>query len=489
MCYGATCPTCSKKSWRGCGNHIPSALSGVPQDRWCTCTPPVMVDGKAYPPAAKLEIPGLSKIPGPAVSLFSSWLLKYHEFCANPRRYIHRLHLEYGPVVRIAPNEVSFASSEGVREIYGSGGSGYDKTEFYNLFKVYDRRTMFSTLNKEDLLYTGFRSARRDSLRGAQSPEDGLHDYAFDCVTHHLFEPYGSDSLRDPTHEEIMKQVTFDDSLQNRLIAYYSPTLHRMIGGFLSLFAKPRETPLADDFVISTSGKAGAAQFTLLNRMQDKAHGLDHVDIAAECADHMTAGIDTTGDALCFLMWEISQPRSFHVQRRLQEELRRSAGLPFDKLPYLDAVVNEGLRCFPAIPMSLPRYVPAGGRTIDGYFLPEKTIVSCQAYSTHRIDESVFPQPDLFNPERWLEEKGELDRKRLFFAFASGGRGCIGKHLALAEMKTLLRDVYSRFTTIPDQSMTEGDMQMSDLLISSQPKGKKCYMRLVPLDAENTSTL
>ncbi|RYP50490.1 hypothetical protein DL768_003995 [Monosporascus sp. mg162] len=427
----------------------------------------------------------LRRIPGPAFSLFSSWLLKYHEFFANPTRYIHRLHLEYGPVVRIAPNEVSFASWEGVREIYGSGGSGYDKTEFYNLFTVYDRRTMFSTLNKEDLPYTGFRSARRDSLRGAQS----LHDYAFDCVTHHLFEPYGSDSLRNPTHEEIMKQVTFDDSLQNRLIAYYNPTLHRMIGGFLSLFAKPRETPLADDFVISTSEKTGAAQFTLLNRMQDKAHGLDHMDMAAECTDHMVAGIDTTGDALCFLMWEISQPRSFHVQRRLQEELRRNAGLPFDKLPYLDAVVNEGLRCFPAIPMSLPRYVPAGGRTIDGYFLPEKTIVSCQAYSTHRIDESVFPQPDLFNPERWLEEKGELDRKRLFFAFASGGRGCIGKHLALAEMKILLRDVYSRFTTIPDQCMTEADMQMSDLLISSQPKGKKCYMRLVPLDAENTSAL
>ncbi|RYP85429.1 hypothetical protein DL769_000982 [Monosporascus sp. CRB-8-3] len=412
----------------------------------------------------------LRRMPGPAVSLFSSWLLKYHEFCADPTGYIHRLHLEYGPVVRIAPNEVSFASSEAVREIYGSGGSGYDKTEFYNLFTVYGRRTMFSTLNKEDYQIC-------------------LHDYAFDCVTHHLFEPYGSDSLRDPTHEEIMKQVTFDDSLQNRLIEYYSPTLHRMIGRFLSLFAKPRETPLADNFVISTSEKTGAGQFTLLDRMQDKAHGLDQMDIAAECTDHMVAGIDTTGDALCFLMWEISQPRSFHVQRRLQEELRGSDGLPFDKLPYLDAVVNEGLRCFPAIPMSLPRYVPAGGRTIDGYFLPEKTIVSCQAYSTHRIDESVFPQPDLFNPERWLEEKGELDRKRLFFAFASGGRGCIGKHLALAEMKTLLRDVYSRFTTIPDQSMTEADMQMSNLLISSQPKAKKCYMKLVPLDAENTSAL
>lgn len=199
------------------------------------------------------------------------------------------------------------------------------------------------------------------------------------------------------------------------------------MGGVLSLFAEPRATPLANNFVMEATAKTGPAQFTLLNRMQDKAHGLEHLDMAAECTDHMVAGIDTTGDALCFLMWEISQPRSFYVQQRLQEELRANPETPSDKLPYLDAVVNEGLRCFPAIPMSLPRYVPGGGRTIDGYFLPEKTIVSCQAYSAHRINQSVFPQPDLFNPDRWLEAKGELDRKRLFFAFASGGRGCVGK--------------------------------------------------------------
>ncbi len=59
---------------------------------------------------------------------------------ANRTRYIHKLHLQYGPVVRIAPNEVAFASAAAVKEIYCSGGGGYDKTEFYDLFKVYGRR-------------------------------------------------------------------------------------------------------------------------------------------------------------------------------------------------------------------------------------------------------------------------------------------------------------------------------------------------------------
>ncbi|KAL7626397.1 hypothetical protein AAE478_003169 [Parahypoxylon ruwenzoriense] len=443
----------------------------------------------------------LRGLPGPKISLFTSCVLKYHELRAHRTKYVHSLHLAYGPVVRIAPHEVSFASLEGIKEIYNSGGSGYNKTEFYQLFEIYGRRTMFSTLNKEDHArrkrvladrYANTNILKSGSLDGIRersrrfiercSRSIGLHDYAFDCVTHHLFHPYGSDSLRNQNDEEIMKQVTFDDSLQNRLIQYYNPKLHKMIGNALSLFARPRQTPLADDLVMSASAKTGPAQFTLLSRMQDKNYGMEQLDMAAECLDHMAAGIDTTGDALCFLMWEISQPGSFHIQRRLQKEIRANPELSFDKLPYLDAVISEGLRCFPAIPMSLPRYVPPGGRTIDGHFIPGGTIVSCQAYSAHRVDQAIFPQPDTFSPDRWLQEAGDLDRKRMFFAFASGGRGCIGKHLALAEMKILLRDVYSRFTTLPDSSMSAKDMEMSDQLISSQPGGKKCLLRLIPLD-------
>lgn len=82
----------------------------------------------------------LWKLPGPRISSFTSLLLKWHELQGNRTRYVHRLHQEFGPVVRVAPGEVSFTSYEAVKEIYCSGGSGYDKTEFYNLFRVYGRR-------------------------------------------------------------------------------------------------------------------------------------------------------------------------------------------------------------------------------------------------------------------------------------------------------------------------------------------------------------
>ncbi|KAH6624816.1 cytochrome P450 [Chaetomium sp. MPI-SDFR-AT-0129] len=460
----------------------------------------------------------LNAIPGPWHAKFTTLVLKWHEFRTHRTRYIHALHLRYGPVVRVAPEEVVFASGTAVKEIYCSGGSGYDKTGFYDMFRVYGRRTMFTTLNKDDHAkrkriladrYANTNIVRPQSLDGIAERAENfikrciqsvggsldiyicLHSYAFDCVTHHLFHPQGTDSLLVDKDEEIMREVTFDDSLQNRLFQHYWPTAYKLINPFLSLLAKPRETPLADDFVLDTCAHPDPAPFTLLNRLQSPGYPLDSTDIAAECLDHMAAGIDTTGDALCFLMWELSQRRSIQFQRRLQEELRLSNGSQggvvnpanFDKLPYLDAVVMEGLRCFPAIPMSLPRCVPAGGRTIDGFYVPGGTTVSCQAYSVQKLDGVVFPDPERFDPGRWLEsEKGDAERRRLFFAFANGGRGCVGKHLALGEMKVLLQAVYSRFTTLPDMSMTAEDMEMSDQLISSRPAGQKCLMRFVPLD-------
>jgi cytochrome P450 len=206
---------------------------------------------------------------------------------------------------------------------------------------------------------------------------------------------------------------------------YYNPTFHKLLGKVVNFFAKPRETPLADDFVLGSSAAADPAPFTLLDRLNGQK--LEHLGIAAECLDHMAAGIDTTGDGLCFLMWELSLPSSARHQERLRQELLANTRTAFDKLPFLDAIVMESLRCFPPIPMSLPRYVPRGGRNIDGFFLPEGAIVSSQAYSVHRIDETVFPDPGTFRPERWLEQEGDAERRRLFFAFANGGRGCIGK--------------------------------------------------------------
>lgn len=209
------------------------------------------------------------------------------------------------------------------------------------------------------------------------------------------------------------------------LLAHYLPGLERYFPKFLL----PRLSPKSDQYVLDKVEEGPSAdEYSLVRRLLSKDNGLRNIQVAAECKDHMAAGIDTTGDGLCFLMWELSQPHNSHIQERLHLEVSGAlADTALEDLPYLDAVVKEALRLAPPIPMSFPRYVPKGGCMIDGYHIPEGTIVSCQPYSVHRLNEQVFPRPDIFFPERWLDPDGASDRNRLFFAFSTGARGCTGK--------------------------------------------------------------
>ncbi|KAF2088611.1 hypothetical protein K490DRAFT_39775 [Saccharata proteae CBS 121410] len=54
MCKKATCDTCNKSTWWGCGNHIPSVMDPIPAPDRCGCEPRVERDGKSYPPKGRM---------------------------------------------------------------------------------------------------------------------------------------------------------------------------------------------------------------------------------------------------------------------------------------------------------------------------------------------------------------------------------------------------------------------------------------------------
>ncbi|RAO70267.1 uncharacterized protein BHQ10_006279 [Talaromyces amestolkiae] len=191
--------------------------------------------------------------------------------------------------------------------------------------------------------------------------------------------------------------------------------------------------------------------------ISEKGTQLDGLDIASEAADHFLAGIDTTSDTLMFTIWALSRPENRKYQEKLIQEVDKIAetdcnadGNPTaevaDKLPYLDAIIKETLRLYAPLPASEPRTSLVDTK-IDGYIIPAGTVVSMSPYTLHRNPE-VFPEPLKFNPERWLGENGDCaEMKKWFWAFSSGGRMCIGLHLAMAEMTTLLAAIYRTYTT------------------------------------------
>ena len=80
-----------------------------------------------------------SKIPGPKFYALTKWRLALEDWRGERTRTIDRLHQQYGPVVRIGPNEIHFNSLSALQRIYGAG-SGFERTRFYNMFDVYGVR-------------------------------------------------------------------------------------------------------------------------------------------------------------------------------------------------------------------------------------------------------------------------------------------------------------------------------------------------------------
>lgn len=73
-------------------------------------------------------------------------------------------------------------------------------------------------------------------------------------------------------------------------------------------------------------------------------------------------------------------------------------------MPFLRAVVKEGLRLGMANPTRLTRVVPKGqGLRVGDFLLPPSTVVGCVAYNLHH-DLDVFPDPFAFRPEGWLND-------------------------------------------------------------------------------------
>lgn len=174
---------------------------------------------------------------------------------------------------------------------------------------------------------------------------------------------------------------------------------------------------------------------------------------AAEILDHIGAGQENLPAVLDFIIRQICIYPD--VQDAIREELKTLPGgieaynpVDLENLPYLNAVVLEGLRLVQVVESYQPRFVPKGGCTIEGYYIPEGTVISSQPFLIHRQEE-IFPEPETFLPGRWLVEDKEKKRVLLksMWAFSSGPRGCIGKDLAMATMKTAIGSIYSHFST------------------------------------------
>ncbi|OAA63354.1 Cytochrome P450 [Niveomyces insectorum RCEF 264] len=203
----------------------------------------------------------------------------------------------------------------------------------------------------------------------------------------------------------------------------------------------------------------------LMHGRDDKGEPLGREELTAEALTQLIAGSDTTSNSSCALLFHVV--RTPGVLAQLQRELDRAIpnaeddeDVPtYDKvrdLPYLQAVLHEGLRLHSTSGIGLPRQIPddAPGLHLHGYYFPPGSVLSVPTYSVHHAKDIWGPDADAFRPERW--ETLTARQKNAFIPFSYGPRSCVGRNVAEMEMKLILATWVRRYdvTLLQDEMET-----------------------------------
>ncbi|CAK5048216.1 unnamed protein product [Meloidogyne enterolobii] len=203
----------------------------------------------------------------------------------------------------------------------------------------------------------------------------------------------------------------------------------------------------------------------------------------ALCYDLLLAGQETTGNTLSFLVLYLLLDQ--RVQSKLQAELDNLVEgneelIGLSQRPqanYTNAVINEVQRLCNLLPLNLSHKTMFDVGIMDGkYFLKEGTVIlpqiSCLLY-----DEKVFPNPHLFIPERFLDDKGQLKRFDSFIPFGLGKRACMGESLARAELFLFTASFFRTFQVLPVDPLNPPAAQKQKAFVV-RPDPYKCRLIL-----------
>lgn len=456
----------------------------------------------------RLFLHPLSHVPGPLLGRVTSLYLYSVSYRGIECSVLARLHRDYkSSVVRIAPDAVSISDGAALHAVYVAGG-GFRKDARYENFNVEGHATIFST---RDTAYRDVRAKavlplfatwrvkaagqaqgiirtcvdgfmerfQREKAGALEHSPDGARvnvlalaeRMTIDATTGFLFNRrYGGlDEQADPVAQAGVS-TTKKTSRPGRMSA--TPFIlsvlefgrfsllpnwlfHSLTSALALFFPDPdanKSLGLVKDFATSLVDDADpetddSYQSRLL------AAGASKAEAIAQTVAVTFAGTDSTAVKLTTLIFHLVQNPD--VRERLSKELGEFGTDPASDpqtLPYLRAVIREGLRLAVANPARLSRVVPPGGFEVDGIHLPAGTSVGLAAYVLHHNPE-LFPEPFAFRPERWLDEgrgtdDGKVDERverqrremeRDTFPFGVGSRMCIARNFATHELFVAVR--------------------------------------------------
>ena len=403
---------------------------------------------------------------------------------------VKAIHEEYGQVVRVAPDELSFTDPRAWRDIHGKN---LERPPKYKGKPPGKNAENLITANESD--HTRFRKvlAPAFSQRAMHDQEDAIQGHinlmieklhqtikddvpesavvvnmlkwfnytTFDIIGD-LFWSSSFDCLNKVRYHPWL-QITqqFKTVMIMTTVKFYPPldSILQMI------IARAAMRPLMEIWR-TTEQKLAQRMATIVKRPDIVSHikatnesmsdfYMTQEEIEINAMTLVVGGSEPVTTALTgTINYLLREPTKF---KALIAEIRSSfhsedeiTGFSVNRLPYLNAVILEGIRVCTTTADGMRRLIPKGGTTVAGHHLPGGTVVSIPQWATYRSS-SNFYSPDSFLPERWLPggyDSGSPfrnDRKDSFNPFSLGAYNCPGRSLAYLEMRLILAKMVWNF--------------------------------------------
>ena len=190
----------------------------------------------------------------------------------------------------------------------------------------------------------------------------------------------------------------------------------------------------------------------------------------------LIAGYDTTGQTMAYMSFELA--RNTKVQKRLQEEIddvmeQNGGELPnyysIQSMEYLDMVFQETLRKYP--PLGFLQRVPLQDYKIPGtdLVIEADNDIFFNVVGMHQ-DPVHFPEPHVFNPERFSKEGRTKWDPYAFAPFGHGPRNCIARRFAMLEAKMGIVMILSNFNLVTSERTIKGQVEFDPKADLGAPK-------------------
>ncbi|KAJ5813757.1 uncharacterized protein N7503_000507 [Penicillium pulvis] len=417
----------------------------------------------------------LNKFPGPFLARLSNFYVTFLS-AKNFRLYeeTQKLHKRYGDYVRIGPTELSISDPAAVKLIYSSQAKT-QKGPWYNCIEprvsLQTDRDKASHARRRKTWDQGFSS---QALRDYEPRVVHYTAQLMQAIEKGLNEPMNMTKWFNLYSIDVMGDLSFGrsfDMLADNEDKYFLNQLHadmKMIGLFshlMWLFPFFKRIPgINADYlkfwgwldnnvqnrIKNPPSRPDVFSWLLKSFEQGAKTEQDHHNLHGDTYLISVAGSDTTAATLTNLFFELVKDPQ--LQKSLQSELDALPNISTDQLTglkFLDAIINETLRMHPIgetyipgdVMVAVPMHALFRGIAIRVTLISVSSLIFDMNYT----DDRAFEYPNEFRPERWTTKPELVKDASVFIPFGAGPYVCVGKQLALMEIRRVTAEILTRY--------------------------------------------